>query len=149
MPGKNDPGDAFLSAAPAKKFKLFSGSRKTARATAAIYPGTGKVRINGFLLETLPNELAREIISGPLKVAGDLRWKVDIDVQVKGGGVIGQAYASAMAIARAFVGFIKSPELKKNMLEYDKHLLTGDPRQAEPKKFGGPGARRRRQKSYR
>jgi len=132
-----------------KKFRLFSGSRKAARATASIYPGVGRVRVNGYLLEALPNELQREIISGPLKVAGDLRWKVNIDVDVRGGGVMGQAYASAMAIARAVVGFIKSPELKKNMLEYDKHLIAGDPRQAEPKKFGGPGARRRRQKSYR
>lgn len=134
---------------PAKKIRIFSGSRKTARATAVIRPGVGRVRINGFLLEALPNELQREVIMTPLKLAGDLRYKVDIDVHVRGGGVMGQAYASAIAISRALVGYFASEELKKRILEYDRHLLVGDPRQAEPKKFGGPGPRRRVQKSYR
>jgi len=35
------------------------------------------------------------------------------------------------------------------LIEYDRHLLIGDPRRTEPKKFGGPSARRRKQKSYR
>ena len=128
---------------------LFFGSRKTARAVASIEPGVGRVRINGYLLEALPNKLQRDIISIPLKLAGSLRYKVNIDVKVKGGGVMGQAYASAMAIARALVGYFKSEALKKRILEYDRHLLVGDPRKTEPKKFGGPGPRRRRQKSYR
>ncbi len=134
---------------PVKKMKIFSGARKTARATAVIRPGVGRVRINGFLLEALPNELQREVIMTPLRLAGDLRYKVDIDVDVKGGGVMGQAYACAMAIARALVGYFASEELKRRILEYDRHLLVGDPRQTEPKKFGGPGPRRRKQKSYR
>jgi small subunit ribosomal protein S9 len=138
-----------MSVAAAKKVRLYSGTRKTARATASITPGVGRVRINGYLVEALPNELQREIILGPLRIAGENRYKVNIDVTVKGGGYMGQAYASAMAIARALVGFIKSADLKKKLMEFDKHLLTGDPRQAEPKKFGGPGARRRKQKSYR
>jgi len=134
---------------PAKKIRIFSGARKTARATAVIRPGVGRVRINGFLLEALPNELQREIIMTPLRLAGDLRYKVDIDVDVRGGGVMGQAYASAIAISRALVGYFASEELKRRILEYDRHLLVGDPRQTEPKKFGGPGPRRRKQKSYR
>ncbi len=134
---------------PAKKIRIFSGARKTARATAVIRPGVGRVRINGFLLEALPNELQREIIMTPLRLAGDLRYKVDIDVNVRGGGVMGQAYASAIAISRALVGYFASEELKRRILEYDRHLLVGDPRQTEPKKFGGPGPRRRKQKSYR
>lgn len=132
-----------------KKLKIFSGSRKTARATAVIRPGVGRVRINNFLLEALPNELQRETVLAPLKLAGDLRYKVDIDVKVSGGGVVGQAYASAIAIARALVGYFTSDDLKKKILEFDRHLLVGDPRQTEPKKFGGPGPRRRKQKSYR
>lgn len=134
---------------PAKKIKIFSGARKTARATAVIKPGVGRVRINGFLLEALPNGLQREIIMTPLRLAGDLRYKVDIDVDAHGGGVMGQAYASAIAISRALVGYFTSEELKRRILEYDRHLLVGDPRQTEPKKFGGPGPRRRKQKSYR
>ncbi len=132
-----------------KDVTSFQGSRKTARAVASIRPGAGRVRINGFLAEVLPNPIQREIILTPLRLTGDLRYKVDIDVRVNGGGVMGQAYASAMAIARALVGYFKSEDLKRLMLEYDRHMLTGDPRRAEPKKFGGPGPRRRKQKSYR
>jgi small subunit ribosomal protein S9 len=142
-------GRGTMSGAAAKKVRLFSGVRKTARATASITPGVGRVRINGMLLEAIPNELQREVILAPLRVAGELRWKANIDVTVKGGGYMGQAYASAMAIARAILGMFRSADLKRRLLEYDKHLLTGDPRQTEPKKFGGPGARRRKQKSYR
>jgi small subunit ribosomal protein S9 len=40
-------------------------------------------------------------------------------------------------------------DLRKRINDFDKHLLSGDARQKEPKKFGGPGARRRKQKSYR
>jgi small subunit ribosomal protein S16e len=40
-------------------------------------------------------------------------------------------------------------ELKKALIAYDRTLLVADPRRSEPKKFGGPGARARYQKSYR
>lgn len=40
-------------------------------------------------------------------------------------------------------------ELKDILIQYDRTLLVGDPRRCEPKKFGGPGARARYQKSYR
>ena len=60
-----------------------------------------------------------------------------------------QADAAAMAIARAYIDQVKGASLKERMAAYNKYLLAGDPRQTEPKKFGGPGARRRRQKSYR
>ncbi|MCS7116774.1 MAG: 30S ribosomal protein S9 [Nitrososphaerota archaeon] len=132
-----------------KAFELYSGSRKTARATAAIMPGKGVVRINSVPVELITPEIARERIMTPLELAGDLRDKVDIDVKVKGGGFMGQAEAAAIAISRALVGWFKDEDLKRRILEFDKHLLTGDPRQTEPKKFGGPGPRRRRQKSYR
>jgi len=54
-----------------------------------------------------------------------------------------------MAIARAYLDQVKGASLRERMAAYNKYLLAGDPRQTEPKKFGGPGARRRRQKSYR
>ena len=40
-------------------------------------------------------------------------------------------------------------DLRKRLVEFDKYLISGDARLKEPKKFGGPGARRRKQKSYR
>jgi small subunit ribosomal protein S9 len=93
----------------------------------------------------------------------ELRNRVDIDVQVHGGGFMGQAFASAVAISRALTGqekggkdprehpFTKSvrEEIRRKITEHDRHLLSGDSRQTESKKFGGPGARRRKQKSYR
>ncbi len=132
-----------------RKIKLFSGSRKTARATAAIGPGAGRVRVNRIPVELLTPMVAKERIMTPLELAGELRDKVDIDVDVKGGGFMGRAEAAAIAISKAMVAWSKSEDLKKKIQEFDKHLLSGDPRQAEPKKFGGPGARRKRQKSYR
>ena len=111
----------------------------------------------------IQQEIAREVILAPLEIAGDLREKVDLSVRVNGGGFMGQAYASAVAISRAMTGWTKSKkepkdhpftktireDLKKRLNEFDKHLLSGDDRRKEPKKFGGPGARRRKQKSYR
>lgn len=128
---------------------IYSASRKTARAFAMIRPGKGAVRINRIPLELLMPGVARERIRTVLALAPEYADKVDIDVRVKGGGFMGQAEAAAIAIARALVGFTKDKKLMERIMEFDRHLLVGDPRQKEPKKFGGPGARRRRQKSYR
>ncbi len=132
-----------------RKIKLFSGARKNAKATATISNGTGKVRVNNVPVEIIEPRLSRERILAPLELAGTFRDKVNIDVAVQGGGFMGQAEAAAVSISRALVGWTKSEELKGRITEYDKHLLAGDARQKEPKKFGGPGARRRKQKSYR
>ena len=134
---------------PSKKVKLYSGARKTARATASIVPGAGRIRINGSPLEVWEPEAARLHILGSVMVVGDTRDKFDVDVKVAGGGYMGQADAAAMAVARAYVDQVRGNDLREKMNAYNKYLLSGDPRQAEPKKFGGPGARRKRQKSYR
>ncbi len=129
--------------------KLYSGARKTARATAAILPGVGRVRVNGTPVELWEPEPARLHLLAPIRVVGELREKYDLDVNVSGGGFMGQADAAAMAIARAYVDQVRGSEIRDKLNAYNKYLLSGDPRQAEPKKFGGPGARRKRQKSYR
>ncbi len=135
---------------PVKKApKLYSGARKTARATAAIQQGAGRIRVNGTPVELWEPEPARLHLMEPVAIVGELREKYDVDVSVSGGGFMGQADAAAMAIARAFVDQVRGSEIKDRMNAYNKYLLSGDPRQAEPKKFGGPGARRKRQKSYR
>jgi small subunit ribosomal protein S9 len=145
------------------KLESYYASRKAARAHAFITKGVGRVRINNVPVEMVQQEVAREIMLGPLEVAGDLRNKIDVSVKVKGGGFVGQSYASAIAISRAMTGWTKSrkepkdhpltrtvrEDLRKRLTEFDKHLLSGDDRRKEPKKFGGPGARRRKQKSYR
>ena len=133
---------------PVPKPRLYSGARKTSRATAAVTLGSGRIRINGTPLEIWEPELARLHMMAPVVVA-DVREKYDIAVSVSGGGFMSQADATAMAIARAYTDLSKGSEIRDKMQAYNKYLLSGDPRQSEPKKFGGPSARRKRQKSYR
>ena len=126
-----------------------SGKRKTAVARATIRLGKGKIRINKTPLNILMPIIARDKISEPLLLSEELLKDFDIDVDVRGGGYMGQAEAARMAIARAIVKWSKSEGFKEILLTYDRAMLSGDPRRKEPKKFGGPGARTRKQKSYR
>jgi small subunit ribosomal protein S9 len=145
------------------KIDLYPAQRKTCRALATISKGNGKVRINNIPAEILEPKLAKELVLTPLNILGEIRNRVDINVKVQGGGFMGQAFASAVAISRALTGEGKGgrdpkdhpltksmrEEVRRKIMEFDRHLLSGDPRQTESKKFGGPGARRRKQKSYR
>lgn len=139
-----------MSSSVSKKVLVVSGKRKTAIAKAIVRPGMGRIRINNIPLEIYEPEVARLKILEPLIEAGEEVWKgLDISVKVKGGGFMGQAEAARMAIARALVKWTKSAALKSAFLKLDRTLIAGDPRRKEPKKFGGPGARARDQKSYR
>jgi len=132
------------------KVLLTSGKRKTAIARVTMRSGKGRVRINSFPLEIYEPQIARDKIMEPLMQAGDNLWKqLDIDVKVSGGGFMGQAEAARTAIARALARWTKSSHLQTMFSEYDRTLMAGDPRRKEPKKFGGPGARAKDQKSYR
>ena len=75
--------------------------------------------------------------------------KCDINVRVKGGGIMGQTDAVRIAIAKSVQKFIGTKTIEKSFREYDDSLLSGDSRRTEPKKFGGKKARARRQKSFR
>ena len=75
---------------------------------------------------------------------------------MKGGGPVAQVYAIRQAISKSLVAFYQKfvdeaskNEIKNILIQYDRTLLVADPRRMEPKKFGGPGARARYQKSYR
>jgi small subunit ribosomal protein S9 len=107
------------------------------------------VRINKIPLEVFTPEVAQRKIQEPLLLLEEQVNDVDIDVNVRGGGFMGQAEAARMAIARGLVSWSQSASIRERLQQYDRTMLTGDPRRTEPKKFGGPGARRRRQKSYR
>jgi small subunit ribosomal protein S9 len=132
------------------KIVVSSGKRKASIARATIREGTGQVRVNKLLLSHMKPQIAKQIIEVPLLLAPkEITEKVDISVNVRGGGVMGQAQASRMAIARGLVDFTKSIELRTMFIEYDRTMIAGDSRRREPKKFGGPGARARKQKSYR
>jgi small subunit ribosomal protein S9 len=135
---------------PAKKVLVVSGKRKTATARAVARPGIGKIHINRTPLEIFEPEIAREKIKEPLLQAGDDVWQqLDIDVKVLGGGYMGQAEAVRMAVTNALLKWTKSTHLRTVFVEYDRTMIVGDSRKKEPKKFGGPGARAKGQKSYR
>ena len=135
---------------PAKKVLVVSGKRKTAIARAVARPGSGKIRINRTPLEIFEPEISREKIKEPLLHAGeDVSKQLDVDVTVSGGGYMGQAEAARMAVANALLKWTKSTHLRTVFTEYDRTMIVGDSRSKETKKFGGPGARAREQKSYR
>lgn len=141
-----------MSETAVEKFKIVvaSGKRKTSIAKAVVKPGIGRVWINGIPLEVFPVELARVKIMEPLMLVGDLWRKVDIRVEVRGGGVMSQAEAARTAIARGLLEYVDNDEeVKKIFTEYDRHMLSGDPRRTESEKWGRYSARRRWQKSYR
>jgi small subunit ribosomal protein S9 len=127
-----------------------SGKKKTAVARATVRDGEGRVRINSRPVELIEPEMARLKMLEPFRIAGeDLRSQVDLDIAVSGGGVSGQADAVRTAIARGIVQHLNDAELRDAFMEFDRSLLVNDVRQSEPKKWGGPGARARYQKSYR
>ncbi|MFP3348063.1 MAG: 30S ribosomal protein S9 [Thermoproteus sp.] len=128
---------------------LAVGRKKTAVARAVVRPGVGRVRVNGYPLELWPVEMARQKMAEPLLLAGDLANKVDIDVDVHGGGYMGQAVAVRMAIARGLAKYFEDQKLRDLYIRYDPYMLKGDPRRAEPKKPGLKHARSKRQKAYR
>ncbi|TRO53512.1 30S ribosomal protein S9 [Candidatus Bathyarchaeota archaeon] len=135
---------------PSKKVLVVSGKRKTAVARAIVRPGVGRVRINMVPVEIFEPEIAREKIMEPLLQAGEDVWKqMDMDVKTSGGGYMGQAEAARMAVANALLKWTKSSHLRTVFTEYDRTMIAGDSRRKEPKKFGGPGARAKEQKSYR
>ena len=133
----------------AKKVVNTSGKRKTAIARATAQKGSGRVRVNRVPVEIYGQPLARAKILEPLLVAGKKADKLDIQVSVEGGGVMGQADAVRTAIARAILDYTQDTELKDQYLAYDRTLLVNDIRVKEAKKPLGRGARKKRQKSYR
>jgi small subunit ribosomal protein S9 len=127
-----------------------SGKKKTAIARATVREGQGRVRLDGKPVELVDPELARLKMLEPFRIAPDeLREDVDVDITVEGGGFSGQADAARTAIARGLVEHTNDAELRDAFMTFDRSLLVNDVRQSESKKWGGPGARARYQKSYR
>ena len=123
------------------------GKRKRAIARASLKKGKGKVLINNQSLENFGNDISRMRIIEPLRLAASVAGKVNISVNVSGGGDNGQADAIRLAIARALVEHDES--LKKTFEDYDRLLLVADVRRKEVCKPNDSKARAKRQKSYR
>lgn len=127
-----------------------TGKRKTAKARVSLEEGRGKLKINKETLKSWPDMPSLKI-EEPLRIASDLADKVNIKVNVNGGGVMSQAEAIRMAIARALVEYSDGKELENKFLDYDRNMLVEDYRRTETRKpsQSSKGARHKRQKSYR
>lgn len=124
------------------------GKRKSAVARATAHEGTGLVTINRIALDMVQPKLSRMKIQEPLMLAGETASKVDISVDVFGGGSMSQANAARLAIAKALVAYNK--KLTETFLAYDRQLLVADVRLKETHKPNRHGkARSKTQKSYR
>ena len=124
---------------------LGTGRRKTSVARVRIATGSGKITVNGRAFDNyFPLETLRSTVSGPLTITGTTD-KLDVKVNVTGGGPNGQAGAVRHGIARALLEFDVNlrPALKA------EGFLTRDSRAKERKKYGQPGARKRFQFSKR
>ncbi|GIQ86664.1 ribosomal protein S9 [Kipferlia bialata] len=145
-----------LSEKMVKAIQTF-GRKKTATAVARVNEGQGLIRVNGVPLEQIRPEVLRVKVLEPVLVLGREKFaNVDIRVRVRGGGYVSQVYAIRQAIAKGLVAYyqkfedeVSKNQIRSTLIEYDRSLLVADPRQCEAKKFGGRGARARRQKSYR
>ncbi|XP_023942713.1 40S ribosomal protein S16 [Bicyclus anynana] len=141
---------------PTQAVQVF-GRKKTATAVAYCKRGHGVLRVNGRPLDLVEPRLLQYKLQEPILLLGKEKFSgVDIRVTVKGGGHVAQVYAIRQAISKALIAFYQKyvdeaskKEIKDILVQYDRSLMVADPRRCEPKKFGGPGARARYQKSYR
>lgn len=133
------------------------GKKKTAVANAVVQPGKGTITINRVPINFVePKPLRIKLFEPILLVGADNFKNLRIKIRVSGGGPTAQLYAARLALAKGLVAWKQKfvdeetkAEVRKTFLSYDRSLLVADLRRREPKKYGGPGARARYQKSYR
>ena len=131
----------------AEKTKFIGvGKRKRSVARVSLFsPGKGNIEINGINVDKyVPRESLATIIRQPLNILDKMK-DYDISVNVKGGGLSGQAGAIRLGISRALI--LVDPEFRPSLKS--NGLLTRDSRKVERKKPGQPGARKKFQFSKR
>jgi small subunit ribosomal protein S9 len=143
-----------------KKFHLGTGRRKTAVARVRVTEGSGKVVVNDRPLDQFfTEEKDRGAVTGPLALL-DMRNRLDVFINVRGGGITGQAGAASQGVARALKTMFgltsgadptppgadgqpaATPEGGMSKKLRDSGYLTRDSRMKERKKYGRKGARR-------
>ena len=150
--------DVKKKAAPKRKASkkgkvvFVKSKRKTAVARASVKSGSGRIRVNSFDINTIQPIELRKIMLEPIELsanAAQVAKSVDISVNVYGGGQSSQAQAVRGAIAKGVSQYAETDVIKNELMKYDRAMLVDDSRRVEPKKFKGPKARARFQKSYR
>lgn len=134
------------------------GKKKTSKAICTTKQSPNfQLRVDNIPLSMIKDKLLvskiREIIN---TVGQPLINDLSFEILTENGGPTGRIYAAIQAFARGIVAYYgkyydeqKKMEIKNSLLRYNKYSLATDSRRREPKKFGGPGARARYQKSYR
>ncbi|MEM4367269.1 MAG: 30S ribosomal protein S9 [Candidatus Anstonellales archaeon] len=130
-------------------FAFGGAKRKKARARVIIREGTGQYRINGRGINSISNKYIRDMLTEPLDLSGKDVSKLDILVNVSGGGIMGQVDAIRGAVARALVKYFNDPSLESHFFGLEKSYIVNDVRQVESKKYRRRKARAKYQKSYR
>jgi len=121
------------------------GRRKKATAKVRVKSGQGNLTVNKRDLENyFSRKVYSKIVKEPLEKVGFLD-KFDVEAQVKGGGLTGQAEAIRLGLSRAILKI--NPELRNPLKKAG--LLTRNPRVKERSKPGLRGARARPQSSKR
>ncbi|TBU16576.1 ribosomal protein S16 [Ordospora colligata] len=137
---------------------ITQGMKKKAVATCeCTQTGQFSIRINMVPFEILPNSLMAAKLKEIICIVDQSNIKdLSFDITCKEGGNVSRVYAVRMAFAKAVLAFYgtyleewKKQEIQKRLMDFDRFSLVSDSRRREPKKFGGPGARARYQKSYR
>ncbi|KAK2565494.1 40S ribosomal protein S16 [Acropora cervicornis] len=121
------------------------GRKKTATAVAHCKRGNGLLKINGCPLHLVEPSTLRYKVQEPILLLGKERFE-GVDIRVR---PFVKLLPSHWLLTIKNVDEVSKKEIRDILVQYDRSLLVADPRRSEPKKFGGPGARARYQKSYR
>ncbi|NWF94149.1 MAG: 30S ribosomal protein S9 [Syntrophaceae bacterium] len=122
-----------------------TGKRKTSIARVWLRPGEGKFTVNDrSLREYFGRETNEIVVLQPFDLTGT-RNQFDVDVNVRGGGILGQTIAIRHGISKALLQH--NADFKEALKKAG--FLTRDSRIKERKKYGRRGARRRPQYSKR
>ncbi|KRH94128.1 40S ribosomal protein S16 [Pseudoloma neurophilia] len=135
------------------------GSKKTAKACAITNKSNTdfSLVVNCINYNMIQDGFLRDKLKELICIIGEENLEnISVNVRVRGGGHISQAYAIRQAIAKGVVAYYgkyideeKKQELQNKLLSFDKFTLIADPRKMEAKKYGGPSARAKYTKSYR
>lgn len=135
------------------------GTKKSSVATCAC-KNTGKfeIRVNNVPINIHTDSIMVGKLEEIYRLLGEETFEgLDFDIKcLRPSSHIGNVYAARQALCKALLAYYslfsdeyKKQEIKKAVMEFDRSAIVADSRKKEPKKYGGPGARARYQKSYR